>query len=78
MALFSNPTDVVLSTCMGVGGWICLSSSSVVRIGMASLDFRKVALISASAAEDMTVLMRWHRVWMDPFLAGRVGGLFPF
>ena len=76
--LFVNPTTVVFSTCMGVGGWGCPSSSRVVRIGKAYLEFRKVAPILASAAEDMPVLMIWHRVWMAPLLVGRVGGLSPF
>ena len=78
IVLFSNPTDVVLSTCMGVGGWGCPSSSRVVRIGKLSLAFRNVAPISSSAAEDMTVLIIWYRVWMAPLLVGRVGGLSPF
>ena len=78
MILFENPTDVVLSNCMGVGGWGCLSSSRVVRIGKLSLAFRKVATMSASAAEDMMVLIIWHRLWMAPLLVGRVGGLSPF
>ena len=59
MVLFANPTSVVLSTCMGVGGCGCPSSLRVVRIGKASLAFRKVAPILASAAEDMTFLMIW-------------------
>ena len=42
------------------------------------MAFRKVAPISASAVEDMTVLMIWHRVWLVPLLVGRVGGLLPF
>ena len=48
------------------------------RIGKASLAFRKVAPISDSSAEDMPVFMIWHRVWMEPLLVGRVGGLWPF
>ena len=52
-----KPTAVVLSNCMGVGGWGCPSSSRFVRIGKASLAFIKVATISDSAAEEMTVLM---------------------
>ena len=75
---FTNPTAVVLSTCMGVGGWGCPISSRVVRIGKTSLDFIKLAHISASAAEEMKVLTRCHRVWMAPLLVGRVGGLLPF
>ena len=78
IVLFANPTDVVLSTCMGVGGWRCPSSLRVVRIGETYLAFRKVAPILASTAEDMTVLMIWHMVWMAPFLVERVGGLSPF
>ena len=66
---------MVLSTCMGVGGWVYPSSSRVVKIDKAYLAFRKVAPISASDAEDMTVLMIWHRVRMEPLLVGRVGGL---
>ena len=78
IAFFANTTAVVLSTCMGVGGWGCPSSSRVVRIGKASLAFRKVAPISASAAEDMKVLMIWHMGWMAPLLVGKVGGLSSF
>ena len=78
IVLFANRTAVLLSTCMGVGGWGCLSSLRVVKIGEAYLAFRKLAPISASATEDMTVLMIWHRVWMAPLLVGRVGSLLPF
>ena len=76
--LFENATAAVLSTCMGLGGWWCLSSSSVVWIGNASLVFRKVAPILVSVAEDMTVLMILHRVWMGMLLVGRVIGLLSF
>ena len=78
MVLFANCTDVMLSNCMGVGGWGCPSSLRVVRIGKASLAFRNMALTSASAAEDMIVFMIWHRVWMAPLLVGGAGGLSPF
>ena len=40
-----------------------------------SLEFIKVAPILSSAAEDITVLISWHRVWMTTLLVGRVGGL---
>ena len=50
----------------------------VMRIVKASLASRKVAPNSASAADDMTVLISWHRVWMATLLVGRVGGLLPF
>ena len=75
---FENPTSVVLSTCMGVGGWRCPSSSRVVHIRMASLAFRKVVPFSDSSTEKMTVLMSWHRLWMVPSLVEGVGGLLPF
>ena len=65
---------MVLSTCMGVGVWGFPSSSRVVRIVRASLAFIKEALISDFAAEDITFLMIWHRVWMALLLVGRVGG----
>ena len=78
MMPFTNPTAVVLSTCMGLGGWGFPSSSSVILIGKASLTFRKVAPISASDAKDMKALMSWHRVWMSPWVVGRVGGLSQF
>ena len=66
---------MVLSTCMGVGGWVCPSSLRVVRIGNSSLSFRTLAPISDSAIENITVFMRWHMVWMAPLFVGRVGGL---
>ena len=78
MVLFANPTDMLLSTCMGLGDWRCPSSYRVVRIGKASLAFRKVAPISDYAAEDMMVLMIWHRVWTALLLVGRAGVLSPF
>ena len=46
----------------GSGGLGRPSSLRVVLIGKASLAFRKMAPISASTAEDMTVLMSCHRV----------------
>ena len=78
VVLFAKPTDVVLLTCMGLGGWGYLSSLSVVLVGKASLAFRKVAHISVSASTDMTVFMICHRVGMALLLVGRVGGLLPF
>ena len=55
--LFANPNNVVLSTYMGVGGCICLSSLRVMQIGKAFLAFKKVLPVSVSAAEEATVLM---------------------
>ena len=78
MVSLENSTAVVLSTCIRVGGWICLSSSSVVRICKASLAFRKVALIYSSADKYMTVFMSWYRVWVAPLLVGSLGSLSAF
>ena len=73
---FARSTDVVLSTCIGMGGWGCLSSSRVVWIGKAFLEFRTLAPILASAAEDRTVLMSYHRMWMTALLVGGGGVVF--
>ena len=54
MFLSTNPRAVVLSTCIGVGGCWCPISIKVVLAGMACLEFRKSAPISASAANDIT------------------------
>ena len=45
IVLLAKLTTVVLLTCMGVGGWECLISSSVLQMGKASLALRKVAPI---------------------------------
>ena len=57
MVSFTNPIAVELSTCIGVGGWGCPISSSATRSGTASFVARKVAPISASIAELMTLFM---------------------
>ena len=54
---FAMPTAVVLSAWIGVGGYGKPISSNAVRIGMTSQALWKRAPISASAAEDMTVLI---------------------
>ena len=61
---------------MGVEVWVCPSSLSVVRMGKASLESRKVAPISDFRADDTPVLMIWKRVWMALLLMGRVEGLW--
>ena len=48
---------VVLSVCIGVGGWRCPISSNVMRMGIASLALIYNAPISASAADVITDLM---------------------
>ena len=59
-----KPSAVELSTHMGVAGCGWPSSVRVVRMGIASCPLMKVAPISASAADDMTLLMIFDTVWM--------------
>ena len=48
------------------------------QISKAYLAFGKVSPILAYAAEYMSVLIIWHRVWIAPLLVGRVSSLLPF
>ena len=70
MLLFTTPSAVVLSVCNGVGGCLCPKYSSVFCAGMASRQLMKRVWISASASEDMTALMIWEIVRIEPFLLG--------
>ena len=67
---FTTPNAVVLSVCIGVGGWGCPISSRVVLAGMASRAFMNNAPISASAADDMTALMICATFNTAPLLGG--------
>ena len=78
MVLLANPTDVVLSTCIVMGGWGRPISSSVVQMGKAYLALRKLATILASVMKYMKVFMSWKRVSMALLVVGRLGGLLPF
>ena len=53
----TKPTAVVLSVWIGVGGCVCPISIKVCLAGIACLEFRKRAPISASAADDITFFM---------------------
>ena len=70
MFLLQTPRAVELSVWMDVCpcGWPI--SISALRAGMASLALRKIAPISASAALDMTVLMRFAVLSTAPLFAG--------
>ena len=57
MVQFAMPADVELSTWMGIDGFGCPISVSVVRRLTAYLAFLNYASISASAVDDMTCLM---------------------
>ena len=60
------PWDVLLSVRMVVGGCWWPNSVNVVLIGTAVLALRKIPIVLASAAEDMTRLTVLHSVWTGP------------
>ena len=68
MASLGKPAAVELSTRSGVGSWACKISARVVRMGIASWPLRKVAPISASAAEAMTLEIILERVKMGSLM----------
>ena len=68
--LFTTPSAMVLSVCIGVGDCLCPKYSSVVCAGMVSRQLMKRAPISASIADDMTVLMIWEIVRIEQLLLG--------
>ena len=72
MVLLVTPTEVELSVWMGVLGWGHPTSMRVCRIGTIALAVMKRPASSYSAAEDMTNLMIWAMVIMDP-LSQRMG-----
>ena len=74
MELLVNPSAVKLSTWRGVASCGCPSSQRVVHIGMASWPLMKVALILASAAEAMTLLMVLETLNMGPLRVVLVRG----
>jgi hypothetical protein len=74
MVPLANPSAVVLSTCIGVGGCGWPSSVRVLMMGTASCPFKYPAPISASAAEPTTTSMILHMVCTGPFKAGRLAG----
>ena len=64
----TKPRAVVLYVCIEVGGCVCPISASAWQAGMASRQFMKSALSSASAAEDMTHILATVRT--EPLLVG--------
>ena len=68
--LMTTPSAVVLSVCIGVGGYLWLIVFNSWRDGIASLQFMKRAPNSASAADDMTALMICEMVRTDPLFCG--------
>ena len=61
---------MLLSVRMVVGGCWWPNSVNAVLIGTAVLAFRKIPMVSASAAEDMTRLTVLHSVLRGPFGVG--------
>ncbi len=64
--LFTTPSAVVLSVCIGAGGCLRPRNSRVCWAGMASLQLMYRAPILASAVDDMTALMICEIVRMAP------------
>ena len=60
------PMDVILSVLIVIRGCGCPNSFNVVLIGTAILALWKTPIVSASAAEDMTLRIVLHSVWMGP------------
>ena len=71
IALFMTmPSAIFLSACIGFGGCFCPISSSECRAGMASLQSMYMDTSSASASDDMTVLMICAIVRISPLFGG--------
>jgi hypothetical protein len=76
--LFTMPTAVELSQCIGVGGWGCPISSSMSQKIVACLQLRNNAPSSASAADATTNLKIPHNVKKTPIqFDGLCGVGFP-
>ena len=70
MFLAILPCAVVLSVCIGVGGYVCHISSGDWCARMASLKLKKSAPRSTYTADDMTTLTIMAKVNTDPLLRG--------
>jgi hypothetical protein len=68
IVLLSIPPVVVLSTCMGVGGCGCPSSSRTRHSTLASCVLRNSAPSSASAADAATSLRMVQVIWIAPLI----------
>ena len=71
------PLAAELSVFIGVGGWVKLSSWSVILSGAAVCPFWKSPPTSYPAADATTCLRILHSVWIGPFSgSGRFGDFF--
>ena len=64
------PSHVLLSVLNVAAGWLWPSSSAVIRIGMADLPLLNTVIVSASAADVMTLRSVLHSVRMAPLGRG--------
>ncbi len=64
--LVSSSCVVLLSVCIGVGGWGWPSFSSVWHMETAVFELMKRAPSSASAADDMTARIIWEMLRTAP------------
>ena len=71
------PLAVLLSVCIGVAGCGCHNSSHVTRSGSNCRAFIYKALISASAADDITPLIIFAIIDMGPLIICLLLILFP-
>ena len=68
--LLSTPCAMDLSGCIGVFGWACPISTSVVRIGTAVFELMNSSPNSASAADYITALITCETFNTAPLLRG--------
>ena len=66
---FTNTSVVELSVLRGVAVFFFNARKSV-HLPIAVLPLLKVPHVSASASEDMTLLIVLHYVWIGPFILG--------
>jgi hypothetical protein len=74
MVPLAKPSDVVLSTWIGVGACECPNYLRVVTIGTVSWPFKYPAPISASAADPTTTSIILHMVCIGPLSGGMAAG----
>ena len=83
MALFCLTVEVIMSldvqlyVLIGVGGWVKLSSCSVMRRGKYVYPLLNSPLTSASVAYTITCFSILNSVWIGPFAGGMRFGAFP-
>ena len=59
---------IVLLVCIGVGSYLCPSSSSVMQMGIASFALWKTDASSASTVNNMTCLIIFASTRMGPLV----------